>query len=71
MAFRGGVLRFGHLTMEPTDLTLVDADPSDPFLFSLGDYVKHLTTGYSRTLADGSLVTVMPDHDQTDRSLLQ
>ena len=70
MAFRGGVLRFGHLTMEPTDLTLVDADPGDPFLFSLADYVKHLTTGYSRTLADGSLVTVMPDYDQTDRSLL-
>ena len=70
MAFRGGVLRFGHLTMKPTDLTLVDADPADPFLFSLADYGKHLTTGYSRTLADGSLVTVMPDYDQTDRSLL-
>ncbi len=70
MAFRGGVLRFGRLTMEPTDLTLVDADPGDPFLFSLGDYVKHLTAGYSRTLADGSLLTVMPDYDQVDRSLL-
>jgi hypothetical protein len=69
MAFRGGVLRFGHLTMEPTDLTLVDADPGDPFLFSLADYAKHLTAGFSRTLADGSLVTVMPDYDQTDRPL--
>jgi hypothetical protein len=69
MAFRGGVLRFGHLTMEPTDLTLVDADPGDPFLFSLADYVKHLTAGYSRTLADGSLVTVMPDYDQADQPL--
>ena len=70
MAFRGGVLRFGRLTMEPTDLTLVDADPGDPFLFSLDDFVKHLTAGYSRTLADGSLLTVMPDYDQADRSLL-
>ena len=69
MVFRGGVLRFGHLTMEPTDLTLVDGDPGDPFLFSLADYVKHLTAGYSRTLADGSLVTVMPDYDQTERTL--
>ena len=59
------------LTMEPTDLTLVDADPGDPFRFSLADYVKHLTAGYSRTLADGSLVTGLPDHDQADRSLLQ
>jgi hypothetical protein len=71
MAFRGGVLRFGRLTMEPTDLTLVDADPGDPFLFSLTDYGKHLTAGYSRTMADGSLVTVMPDHDQADRPLLR
>ncbi len=70
MTFRGGTLRFGHLTMEPTDLTLVDADPKDPFLFSLGDYTKHLVAGYSRTLADGSLVTMMPDYDQADRSLL-
>ena len=69
MTFRGGVLRFGRLTMDPTDLTLVDADPKDPFLFSLGDYQKHLVAGYSRTLADGSLVTVMPDHDQTERSI--
>jgi len=69
MTFRGGVLRFGRLTMEPTDLTLVDADPKDPFLFSLGDYEKHLVAGYSRTLADGSLVTVMPDYDQTGRGL--
>jgi hypothetical protein len=69
MTFRGGVLRFGRLTMEPTDLTLVDADPADPFLFSLGDYEKHLVAGYSRTLADGSLVTVMPDYDQAGRGL--
>jgi len=71
MTFRGGTLRFGHLTMEPTDLTLVDADPKDPFLFSLNDYRKHLVAGYSRTLADGSLVTTMPDYDQADRSLLR
>jgi hypothetical protein len=69
MAFRGGVLRFGRLTMQPTDLTLVDADPGDPFLFSLADYTRHLTAGYSRTLADGSLVTVMPDYDQAERAL--
>ena len=69
MAFEGSVLRFGRLTMSPTDLTLVDADPDDPFLFSLDDYVAHLTAGYSRTLADGSLVTVMPDHDQAGRTL--
>ena len=69
MTFRGGVLQFGRLTMKPTDLTLVDADPGDPFLFSLSEYEKHLVAGYSHTLADGSLVTVMPDYDQTGRAL--
>jgi hypothetical protein len=69
MAFRDGVLRFGRLTMEPADLTLVDADPGDPFLFSMADYTRHLTAGYSRNLADGSLVTVMPDYDQATQLL--
>lgn len=69
MAFRGGVLRLGRVTMDPTDLTLVDADPRDPFLFSLRDYEKHLVAGWSRTLADGSLVTTMPDYDEADRRL--
>jgi hypothetical protein len=69
MAFEGSVLRFGRLVMNPTDLTLVDDDADDPFLFSLSDYEAHLVAGYSRTLADGSLVTVMPDHDQTGRPL--
>jgi hypothetical protein len=69
MTFRDGVLRFGHLTMNPTDLTLVDADPRDPFLFSLRDYQRQLVAGYSLTLADGSLVTMMPDYDQADRAL--
>jgi hypothetical protein len=36
----------------------------------LSDYEKHLVAGYSRTLVDGGLVTVMPDYDQADRSLL-
>jgi hypothetical protein len=69
MTFQGGVLQFGRLTMEPTDLTLVDDDPSDPFLFSLAEYQKHLVAGYSRTLADGSLVTMMPDYDQAGQPL--
>jgi len=62
--FRGGVLRFGHLTMEPADLMLVDADPGDPFRFSLARYQRQLVGGYSKTLPDEGLVTIMPDADE-------
>jgi len=66
--FRGGVLRFGQLTMEPADLMLVDADPEDPFLFSLARYQRQLVAGYSKTLPDGGLVTRMPDADEAEEA---
>jgi hypothetical protein len=59
--FEGGVLSFGKLTMRNSDLRLVDADPRDPFDFSLEQYHRHLVAGYSKTTSDMGLVTVMPD----------
>jgi hypothetical protein len=32
MAYRGGILRFGRLTMNNADMRLIDADPTDPFV---------------------------------------
>jgi len=69
MYFRGGRLRFGKLTMDDTDLQIVDADPADPFLFSLAEYARQLVAGYSKTMPDKGLVTFMPDADQTGRPL--
>lgn len=69
MYFRGGKLRFGKLTMDDTDLQIVDADPADPFLFSLAQYSRQLVAGYSKTMPDKGLVTFMPDADQTGRPL--
>ena len=34
MYYRGGILRFGKLTMVRTDLLLLDADQKDVFDFS-------------------------------------
>ena len=64
MHYRGNLLRFGRLTMNDTDMRLIDADPSDPFDFSPREYVKHLVAGYSKNTADGRLRVYMPDYDQ-------
>lgn len=64
MYYRGGVLRFGKLTMTDTDLRLVDQDPRDPFEFSPRSYATQLTAGYSKSLPNGGLRTFMPDLDQ-------
>lgn len=69
MYFRGARLRFGKLTMQDTDLQIVDAAPGDPFRFDLSQYARQLVAGYSKTMADKGLVTFMPDADKIDRPL--
>jgi len=61
MFFRGGVLRFGKLTMDDTDLFIEDADPSDPFDFWLDRYNEQLVAGHSRNTRDHGLIVDMPD----------
>jgi hypothetical protein len=68
MYYRGGVLKFGKLTMNDTDLRLVDMDPADPFEFSPKEYVMQLSAGYSKSLANGGLRTFMPDLDQAGKA---
>jgi hypothetical protein len=62
MFYRGKVLRFGKLTMEDADLQIVDADPKDPFDFSLAHLNEQLVAGESHNQPDYGLVTVMPDY---------
>lgn len=64
MRYRGGVLRFGKLTMTNVDMDLIDADPRDPFDFSPSDYVKQLVAGYSKNTPTGGLRVFMPDYDE-------
>lgn len=64
--FAGGVVRFGHLTMRPTDLQIADADPDDPFDFYLGRLGEQLVAGRSFTLSDQGLLTVLPDYDDLE-----
>jgi hypothetical protein len=62
--YKGASLRFGRLTMTPTDLLIGDADESDRFDLDLQRYNEQLTAGYTRTLENSALRTWMPDrHD--------
>jgi hypothetical protein len=62
--FRGGLLRFGKLTMSDADLEIVDADLRDPFDFFQEKYNEQLVAGYSKNTPDGGLIVFMPDYDQ-------
>jgi len=67
MFFRKGVLRFGKLTMEDTDLMIVDAEPKDPFDFWLDRYNTQLVAGSSRNTVDHGLIVTMPDFSKVKR----
>jgi hypothetical protein len=67
--YRGGVLRFGKLTMNDTDMRLIDADPTDPFDFFPDHYQDQLVAGYSKTTATGGLLIYMPDYGKISRPL--
>jgi hypothetical protein len=65
MFFRGGVLRFGKLTMHDADLLIVDAEPEDPFDFFLDQYNAQLVAGYDKNTPDHGLIVLMPDYKRT------
>jgi len=69
MWYRGGVLRFGKLTMTDTDMRLVDSDPTDPFDFFPDHYQDQLVAGYSKTGATGGLLVYMPDYAKISKPL--
>jgi hypothetical protein len=60
--WRGGDLRFGKLTMDGTDLELIDLDPDDPFDFSVDHWNDMLVGGFSKNTPEGGLKTYMPDY---------
>ena len=57
----GGVLRFGKLTMNDTDLEIVSESQHSPFEFSLPEYNRQLTAGYSKNTAAHGLIVYMRD----------
>lgn len=68
MAYRGNRLRFGKLTMDDTDMVLIDPEPRDPFDFYLDHYKEQLMAGYSKTTEDFGLRVYMVDFNKLKRS---
>jgi hypothetical protein len=66
--WRGGHLSFGKLTMDGTDLEIVDMDLTDPFDFSVDHWDAQLVAGYSKTLPDRGLKAYMPDYNDLSPS---
>lgn len=62
MAYRGNRLKFGKLTMEDTDMVLIDPDPRDPFDFYLDHYKDQLVAGYTKTTPSFGLRVFMVDY---------
>jgi hypothetical protein len=62
MYYRGGVLRFGKLTMTDTDMELIDQRPQDPFDFFQDRYIEQLVAGYSKNTKARGLKVYMPDY---------
>ena len=64
MAYRGNRLRFGKLTMENTDMILIDMDPKDPFDFYLEQYKRQLSAGYTKITPEFGLRVYMRDFNK-------
>jgi len=68
MAYRGNRLKFGKLTMEETDMVLIDPDPRDAFDFYLDHYQEQLTAGYTKTTPQFGLRVFMVDYNKLKRA---
>src|SRR6185437_10320256 len=68
MAYSGNRLKFGKLTMDHTDMVLIDPDPRDPFDFYLDHYRDQLVAGYTRTTPAFGLRVFMVDYNKLKRA---
>ncbi|HKD06782.1 MAG TPA: hypothetical protein VKB79_12845 [Bryobacteraceae bacterium] len=66
---RGGILRFGKLTMNDADLEIVGDKPG-MFNFFQREYKKQLIAGYSKNTAADGLVAHMVDYSHFEMPLL-
>jgi hypothetical protein len=67
MAYRGGSLKFGKLTMQDADMVLIDMNPEDAFDFYLDRYKEQLVAGYTKTTPEFGLRVYMKDFNKLGR----
>ena len=64
LRFKGGTLGFGHLSMHPADLTLIDASNDPWFDLDLINSQAQLSNSYSRMTPESGFEIFMPDFDE-------
>jgi len=65
---RGNLVKFGKLTMEHTELALLDLDPQDPLDWNQDHYKDQLLAGYSKLTSDFGLCTFVKDFAKLPKS---
>jgi hypothetical protein len=68
MRFEGNRVRFGKLTMQNTDLTVLDLDPGDPLDWDQDYYAKQLEAGYSKVTETFGLRAYVKDFGKLPRT---
>ncbi|HEY2458131.1 MAG TPA: hypothetical protein VGI13_12590 [Candidatus Acidoferrum sp.] len=68
MSFQGNRVRFGKLTMENTDLLLLDLDPADPLDWNQDRYKDQLVAGYSKINSAFGLRSYVKDFAKLPRA---
>ena len=64
MAFQGNPVRFGKLTMEQTDLTVLDLNPADTLDWDQDHYKDQLVAGYSKITPSFGLRAYAKDYSK-------
>lgn len=67
MAFQGNKLRFGKLTMEDADITVLDLDPGDPLDWFQDRYKDQLVAGYAKITTTFGLRVYVKDFGKLSR----
>lgn len=68
MVFRGNRVKFGKLTMENSDLTVIDLDARDPLDWDQDSYRDQLIAGYSKTTEQFGLCVYVKDFAKLPKS---
>jgi len=68
MQFEGNRVQFGKITMNNTDLTLLDMDPDDPLDWSQDHYREQLVQGYAKVKENFGLRAYVKDYSKLSRS---
>jgi len=68
MQFEGNRVQFGKITMDNTDLTILDLDPDDPLDWSQDHYREQLVQGYAKVKENFGLRAYVKDYSKLSQN---